>query len=176
MTYGVSLIAAERDTQIKVYHYTGKNQALNVLSYGDGQLLDVAKALTDNTNARFNVKPANWDIEWLTNIMNKPYTERLAIAGSLIAAELDRLKYLEDKDTSCHTQFAKLECNLEALTDDSIMLVGMHAGKAMSDVPDSYLRWLFSEYRKNIDSGKPLPEKSKAIHNYIVDNYDVIFK
>lgn len=35
----------------------------------------------------------NWNKEYLLEIMNLPYEDRLRIAGNLIASELDRLEY-----------------------------------------------------------------------------------
>lgn len=49
------------------------------------------------------------------------------------------------------------------ITDDSIMPWGAHKGKQMSEVPDSYLLWL---YENNKVSG--------VIREYIKDNLDAI--
>lgn len=49
------------------------------------------------------------------------------------------------------------------LTDESPMPFGIHKGKAMANVPDKYLRWLY-------ESGKCFGEVKK----YIEDNSDVL--
>lgn len=35
----------------------------------------------------------NWDLNYLYTLIEKPYEERLVIAGQLIAAEIDRLEF-----------------------------------------------------------------------------------
>jgi hypothetical protein len=41
--------------------------------------------------------PTSWSVARCRKMMNKPYKERLVIAGALIAAEIDRLIYLENQ-------------------------------------------------------------------------------
>ena len=48
----------------------------------------------------FDDYPENWDRNVVAHMMQKPYKERLIIAGALIAAELDRLTAIE----STHAQ------------------------------------------------------------------------
>ena len=40
--------------------------------------------------------PPNWDEDWFTNLCGRPHKERLAIAGALLAAEIDRQNFLEE--------------------------------------------------------------------------------
>lgn len=49
-------------------------------------------------------------------------------------------------------------------TDETEMPFGMHRGKALANVPDSYLKWLY-------ESGKCYDRKLK---DYIEDNADVL--
>ena len=39
--------------------------------------------------------PIGWNLKVWTKMMHKPYSERLEIAGSLLAAEIDRLQFEE---------------------------------------------------------------------------------
>ncbi len=39
--------------------------------------------------------PKGWDEKIFLHMMQKPYKDRLVIAGALLAAEIDRLQYLE---------------------------------------------------------------------------------
>jgi len=54
----------------------------------------------------------------------------------------------------------------QVFTDDSIMPFGMHSGKKMKDVPDSYLLWLYHE--KSINDSR--------VKQYIEDNLDNLGK
>lgn len=63
-----------------------------------GELITGAKALL-LTESRTNAFPTSWGIAACRKMAQKPYKERLIIAGALIAAEIDRLEYLE-KQTS----------------------------------------------------------------------------
>lgn len=82
---GIELISKERSEQIEKHGYSLQmDSVLNT----DYQLSYAATALL-----RFprGGAPKGWDpIGWV-KIAEKPYRERLIIAGALIAAELDRL-------------------------------------------------------------------------------------
>lgn len=52
---------------------------------------------------------------------------------------------------------------MEKLTDDSKMPFGVHKGKALANVPDHYLRWLYENNKCNAQ-----------IRQYIEDNADVL--
>ena len=92
MQTGIEQITKERNDQIEKYGYTGEWQAKNPEFYACGQLIKAAKELLEENNP-FLCEPENWDEAWFLKLLNKPYKERLAIAGALIAAELDRLNY-----------------------------------------------------------------------------------
>lgn len=56
--------------------------------------------------------------------------------------------------------------NRTSLTDDSPMPFGKHRGEKMSEVPASYLLWLW-------DNGI-YQEKGKPVHNYIAENFKAL--
>lgn len=88
---GVELIADERKKQIEVL---GRTIELDAEINTDGQLSFAASCLAFDDTSHIDVesyRPAFWDVELWRKIINKPYKERLIIAGALIAAELDRV-------------------------------------------------------------------------------------
>lgn len=99
MKTGIELIAEERQEQIvkhgysmerdaKLYsHETGNNSPITYLA----DLL-LKKSITE-FGKKFN--PFKWDAVIWDKMVNKPYKERLIIAGALIAAEIDRLNTIE---------------------------------------------------------------------------------
>lgn len=98
---GIELIAKERKEQIEKHLITIKS---DVVVNGDFQLSSVASSLAiqelkDLEGEDIDLdefKPYNWDSETFNKMMKKPYLERLIISGALIAAEIDRLKAIED--------------------------------------------------------------------------------
>ncbi|WP_392471288.1 hypothetical protein ACF3OC_07930 [Sphingobacterium cellulitidis] len=87
---GLELIAREREEQLKKH---GRTIESDVQENRFKELAQVASALAypHHYADDFDDYPENWDREILANIIQKPYKERLIIAGALIAAELDRL-------------------------------------------------------------------------------------
>jgi len=53
------------------------------------------------------------------------------------------------------------------LTDESIMSFGKHQGKALKDVPASYLMWLYDE---------PASVGNADLRRYIEENKEVLLK
>lgn len=99
METGIELIAQERQEQIEKHGYT---VASDVKRYArkiyDIQLAMAANALIcDDGDGYFGAFPVDWDDAIATKMLDKPYKERLIIAGALIAAELDRLQALENQ-------------------------------------------------------------------------------
>lgn len=95
MKTGIELIAQERAEQIEKHNRTTEadvqqnancelSQAAVLLAMDD----EYRKALTVPTD---NYCPAGWNIDLWRKMVDKPYKERLIIAGALIAAELDRI-------------------------------------------------------------------------------------
>lgn len=89
MKTGLELIQQERNEQI---HKHNRQVAHDVLNHQDEELKKVAIAMLTNDHSDF---PENWNFFKKEKLLKKPYKERLAIAGALIAAELDRLNALE---------------------------------------------------------------------------------
>lgn len=57
---------------------------------------------------------------------------------------------------------------MDVLTDDSRMPWGQYAGQKMIDVPGKYLMWIHTNMDRN--------QNNKNVHDYIVENLDVIKK
>ncbi len=107
---GIELIAKEREEQIVKHNRTIESDVeCNSGDYEiDGnpayspQLTHTASQLIapDGDLVREYIDidtliPHNWNKALWRRMMKKPYKERLIIAGALIAAEIDRLTYLE---------------------------------------------------------------------------------
>ncbi len=97
---GINLIAKERNEQIIKHGRTIEEDAIfNV----DSQLVEGARKLTHGTlQVSGNVpelRPKGWSREIWGNMASKPYKNRLITAGALLAAEIDRLTYLENLET-----------------------------------------------------------------------------
>ena len=85
---GIDLIAQERKDQIEKHKRTVEyDREFN----NKGQLLAAIKALI-HLNPIMADRPVNWSETIWRRMIEKPYRERLIIAASLIAAELDRTK------------------------------------------------------------------------------------
>lgn len=83
MKTGTELIAAERQLQLK------KGLEVNIIDNPNRELRKgVLALLTDN----FAYFPDHWNTALCKKLFNKPYKERLIIAGAFIAAEIDRLQ------------------------------------------------------------------------------------
>lgn len=88
---GVELIAIERQEQIIKHKRTIEN---DVIENREGQLIDGAmQLLKELPNDR--KKPYMWNKPIWEHMRNKGDIERYAIAGALIAAEIDRLQATE---------------------------------------------------------------------------------
>ena len=106
MKTGIELIAIERQEQIEKHKRTiggdvkwnadcQLSNAAALLMYVDPEELD-GGSNEDGTYDFKHCTPVGW-LEFLFNkMMNKPYKERLIIAGALIAAEIDRLQKQEN--------------------------------------------------------------------------------
>ena len=105
MKTGIELMSIERQVkQIEKHGFTAEHHAMHPEWYDKGQLLHAAVRLMDYdkddiTEVYKKLAPENWDLVWWTNLCDKPKYERIIIAGALIAAELDRLNYLQENNT-----------------------------------------------------------------------------
>lgn len=100
-TRGIDLIAQERQEQITKH---GRLTEHDVKINQGQQLVTAAIALLETdypdeiTEGRsINHFPMDWSDAACVKMVNKPHKERLAIAGALIAAEIDRLQALEEQ-------------------------------------------------------------------------------
>lgn len=89
---GIELIASERAEQLEKH---GRTVEMDVVSNNAHQLTVAAANLcylgATLTDAEIDARtPYGWNkAEW-RKMMQKPYVERVAIAGALLAAEIDR--------------------------------------------------------------------------------------
>lgn len=97
MKTGIELIAEEREKQIKKHGFTGEHYALHPEWYDKGQLIEAAHKLS--FIMANNETPKNWDKDWFTDLCRRPHQERLIIAATFLAAEYDRVNYLETNNT-----------------------------------------------------------------------------
>jgi hypothetical protein len=95
---GIELISEEREKQLTTL---GRTVELDVINNNEFQLTDAASALSmafpEGTEGAYfkaqgDYPPIGWDSERWKNMVEKPYKERLIIAGALIAAEIDRIE------------------------------------------------------------------------------------
>lgn len=89
---GIELIAEERREQIEKH---GRTIERDNIENENGQLAHGAEMLlaTEHEEGIDSVSyPDGWDPAICEHMLSKPYLERLAIAGALIAAEIDRLQ------------------------------------------------------------------------------------
>lgn len=95
MKTGLEQISLERWEQqfkhkrtIEIDFKNNKNNELSVAA---------SKLLSYPPFPNLEMPPLGWDKEIWDKMKNKPYKDRLVIAGALIAAEIDRLQYVSDK-------------------------------------------------------------------------------
>lgn len=92
MKTGIELIAEERNEQIEKH---GRTVDYDVIQNSNEQLSDAASKLcVDDAGGYWptDTLPLNWRQDLWDKMTNKPYKERLIIAGALIAAEIDRIQ------------------------------------------------------------------------------------
>jgi hypothetical protein len=80
---GLDMVIHERRRHFELGFDTDHDLKCN----NDEQLLNAAQGLIDH---KYGYIPDEWDEELVNNMMSKPRNERLAIAASLIIAEIDR--------------------------------------------------------------------------------------
>lgn len=90
--HGIIAMLNERNDQINKH---GFNVEHDVKFNSNGELVTVARALM-KFHATTHDFPASWDIEFVRKMILKSYTERLIIAGALLAAEVDRRRYIQE--------------------------------------------------------------------------------
>lgn len=95
MNTGIELIIKKRESQLA----KGYTPEEDLLTNNSCQLLNAIHVMVfyqnidkDSESNILSKIPANWDKQVWLKMCRKPYTERLAIAGALIAAEIDRIQ------------------------------------------------------------------------------------
>jgi hypothetical protein len=97
---GIELIVRERTQQVEKH---GKTVELDFKINNHYQLSQAASILcwVDKEDYGYDVDaccPVEWNLNTWRKMMCKPYTHRLAIAGALLAAEIDRIDYLHNHE------------------------------------------------------------------------------
>jgi len=94
MKTGIELIAEERQEQIEKHGYDIDWVKYNPIYYDKGQFLQAACLLMVVGEMLITPLdyPTNWPYEDCEKMISKSPIERLAVAGALIAAEIDRLQ------------------------------------------------------------------------------------
>jgi len=99
MKTGVELIREERQKQINKHGFTGEHHFNHPEWYDRNQLIHASQILlqkeieTDRIK-KYGLLPFNWNSDWFLDLCNRPYEERLIIAGALVASEIDRLNII----------------------------------------------------------------------------------
>ena len=97
MKTGIELISIERDEQLNKHGFTHQYTYEHPEYYEEGQLAVVAREMLAEFPHTDNF-PISWDnADMIEHMRTKPYIERLAIAGALIAAEIDRVNEYYEK-------------------------------------------------------------------------------
>ena len=94
---GIELIAKERKEQLEKHGISVKNDAQfnSMMQFNGLCALPIATiGLIDDS---FQHVPMHWDKKRLDKMRKKQYKERLIIAGAFIAAELDRIQFIDDQ-------------------------------------------------------------------------------
>jgi len=99
MKTGVELITEERAKQISKHGFTGEHHFNHPEWYDKRQLTSAAHMIEAYDKdcglcqIYRSMPPVNWDRDWWERLCDKPYNERLVIAGAFIASEIDRLNF-----------------------------------------------------------------------------------
>jgi hypothetical protein len=88
---GIELIQQERFEQLTKH---GRTIDKDVAENANQELFKGAVALLTSDCSKFSDK---WDKDVCAYMLLKSYSERLVIAGALLAAELDRLRAMENR-------------------------------------------------------------------------------
>ena len=102
--HGILEINSERQKQIDKHGFSAEFQAEHPEYYGEGQLESAAFELLKIDYGDYPIDfrqhavecPKGWNEEWFTKLALKDKRDRIRIAAALLAAELDRLNYLEN--------------------------------------------------------------------------------
>ena len=92
---GIQLITQEREEQISKH---GRTVQRDVEENSNEELRRGAIALIVVKSEILQGKPGKWSLPIWQKMWSKPYKQRLITAGALIAAEIDRVNYLENQE------------------------------------------------------------------------------
>lgn len=104
MKTGIEKISEERQKQIDKHDFTAQHHVDHPEWYDKDQLVTAAVALcnfkdkienSDLHKIYMKICPKNWGQNKWKALLERPYEERLKIAGALLAAELDRIELLK---------------------------------------------------------------------------------
>lgn len=94
--HGLGLILEERHQQIHRHGRTiEKDIEFNTL---DQLPMAASRLIYSDGTPGLPSAPEGWNTEQWYKMLNSPYEERLAVAGALISAQLDRLHYLKNNN------------------------------------------------------------------------------
>jgi hypothetical protein len=95
---GIQQISQERKDQlekcgIKLHHDVDYNAEGQLAKAASILCIDYPMQCLTKEDVEEDYRPEGWNEQRWINMINKPYVERLAIAGALLAAEIDRINY-----------------------------------------------------------------------------------
>jgi hypothetical protein len=100
MKTGIELIAEERREQVEKHNRSIENDVF--LNSGFEKPLTKAASMLSVEHLTSNIIyfgcPENWSPSIWEKMCKKPYKERLVISGALLAAEIDRIQYIEAQE------------------------------------------------------------------------------
>jgi len=115
MKTGIELIAQERKEQIEKHGRTIFSDT--DVNRSEQLRLGAIRLIVDSYD-RECLNPNDWNIKAWQKMAAKDYKERLIIAGALIAAEIDRLQYVEKPDCLhnqyCDKQTINMKCDSQS--------------------------------------------------------------
>lgn len=96
MSVGIELITKERNQQLVKYP-VGADTIGHLVPFAKYCLFENNDAEKDEFG-KYLIEEFGFTQLYLDKISNKPFAERLAIAGALLAAELDVIAYLNEEE------------------------------------------------------------------------------
>ncbi len=99
---GIDLIAKERREQLEKHCRSVRDDTLN---NDKGQLRYAVLELLGMEDSPFMPDcPRGWNRRIWYNMSSKSYKNRLIISGALIAAEIDRINYIDNENEKCNRE------------------------------------------------------------------------
>lgn len=136
MKTGIELIAEERQEQIEKH---GRTIFRDAVENRSGQLVNAAIVILNGDRTYW---PDTWKVSVCIHIEEKPEVERLAIAGALIAAEIDRLCRYGLRNDATEVDSKSPESTFEKELE---CLINKYSVENGSDTPD----FIIAEFMSN---------------------------